>query len=98
MCMGYSNNLKDLKKNDENINTLFTGDIAYFDKENFFYITGRIKRIIKMFGIRISLEDVEIFLKNRVKTECKILDDKLYIQYNMKNIELNYIKKFYQKS
>ena len=43
------------------MNTLFTGDIAYFDKENFFYITGRIKRIIKMFGIRISLEDVEIF-------------------------------------
>ena len=51
-----------------------------------------------MFGIRISLEDVEIFLKkNGVKTECKILDDKLYIQYNMKNIELNYIKKILSK-
>ena len=45
------------------MNTLFTGDIAYFDKENFFYITGRIKRTIKMLRIRISLEDVEIFLK-----------------------------------
>ena len=39
----------------------------------------------------------DFFKKNGVKTECKILDDKLYIQYNMKNIELNYIKKILSK-
>ena len=42
--MGYSNSFKDLIKNDENKNILFTGDVATFDKDNFYYIVGRIKK------------------------------------------------------
>ena len=36
-----------------------TGDLAEVDTEGFYYIRGRLKRFAKLFGNRISLEDVE---------------------------------------
>ena len=89
VCMGYSKSYKDLKKKDENNNILFTGDLARYDEDKFFYIVGRIKRIIKIFGIRINLEDVEFFLKKiGCDAKCMIIDDKLDIQHNKKNLDI----------
>ena len=37
VCLGYAKNSNDLKKGDENKSKLFTGDLGYKDKDDFFY-------------------------------------------------------------
>lgn len=44
---------------------LKTGDVAYFDEDGDFFITGRLKRFVKIFGKRVSLDEVEMQLKTR---------------------------------
>jgi len=38
---------------------LFTGDLAYKDKDNYFFIVGRRKEIIKVGGNRVSAKEIE---------------------------------------
>ena len=38
---------------------LLTGDLGYLDGDGRLAITGRLKRIAKLFGNRISLQDIE---------------------------------------
>ena len=64
VSMGYAINYLDLGKDDDNKGKLFTGDLAQKDNDGFYYIVGRIKRISKVFGTRINLDDLEILLKN----------------------------------
>lgn len=64
VCLGYAENIKDLQKGDENKGILYTGDLGFKDKDNFFFIKGRKKRFVKMYGYRISLDDLELGLKD----------------------------------
>lgn len=64
VCMGYAENRKDLLKGDDNKGELHTGDIARFDADGFFYITGRKKRFVKIWGNRTNLDAVEQLVKN----------------------------------
>jgi long-chain acyl-CoA synthetase len=54
VSMGYSRSLNDLAKDDENCGILYTGDLAKFDCDGFYYLVGRKKRFLKIFGNRIS--------------------------------------------
>jgi acyl-CoA synthetase (AMP-forming)/AMP-acid ligase II len=63
VMMGYADRPEDLALGDVAKGVLPTGDLACFDEDGIFYITGRIKRFIKVFGNRISLDEVESFLK-----------------------------------
>lgn len=65
---GYAVCGEDLIKDDENHGRLVTGDMAKTDEDGYYYIIGRKKRFIKMFGNRINLDDVDSLLKNRFKT------------------------------
>jgi long-chain acyl-CoA synthetase len=43
--------------------SLYTGDLARRDAEGHFWITGRLKRFIKLFGNRIGLDEIEDHLR-----------------------------------
>jgi len=81
VSLGYANCINDLSKGDENNGILYTGDIAKMDKEGFYYITGRKKRFIKLFGNRINLDEVEGLLKNIAKDCVCIGNDNQMIVY-----------------
>ena len=80
VMLGYANEISDLSKGAELNNTLYTGDIAYRDEEGYFYITGRKKRFIKIYGNRFSLDEIENHIKNNeIECACTGLDDKLKV-------------------
>ncbi|MGE6370005.1 AMP-binding protein [Planococcus kocurii] len=92
VSLGYAESLVDLSKRDDNNGSLHTGDLAYFDQDGYFYITGRIKRIIKVAGSRISLDEVEELLtEHGHDCVCAGTDDQLIV-YTLKE-DLLHIKK-----
>ncbi len=80
VMMGYATCEYDLSKGDELKGILKTGDIAYFDEDKYFYITGRKKRFLKIFGNRVNLDEIELFLKSEgYECACGGRDDLLCI-------------------
>lgn len=80
VSMGYAECSDDLAKGDENHGVLFTGDIGHRDKDGYFYITGRMKRFVKIFGNRVNLDAIEQLIKV-ITTSCACIgvDDKLTV-------------------
>jgi len=80
VSMGYAYSLDDLGKGDELNGILRTGDVAMRDLDGYYYIVGRIKRFIKLFGNRVNLLDVEkILLNNGYDVACVGSDDLLEV-------------------
>lgn len=80
VTLGYAENRKDLDKGDEFQGVLHTGDIAQMDEEGFFYIVGRAKRFLKLFGSRINLDEVDLLIRQKFQDlECATTgtDDKM---------------------
>ncbi len=91
---GYSKSSKDLNNKDNINKKLNTGDIGYIDKNNLLYIVGRKKRIIKIFGIRISLQNIEEELrKYNLSVVCKGNDKELTVLCKSKINRLFLLKK-----
>jgi acyl-CoA synthetase (AMP-forming)/AMP-acid ligase II len=64
VMMGYATDPEDFQKGDVQRGRLSTGDLGYRDDRGLFYITGRKARFVKLFGWRISLDDVEEMLSH----------------------------------
>jgi acyl-CoA synthetase (AMP-forming)/AMP-acid ligase II len=62
VMIGYAENVGDLSRQDELEGILHTGDIGYLDNDGYLWVTGRLKRIAKINGLRINLDDIESFL------------------------------------
>lgn len=63
VMMGYAYGPGDLALPDTQQGHLRTGDLARRDADGYFYITGRLRRFIKVFGNRIGLDEVESQLR-----------------------------------
>jgi|WetSurMetagenome_2_1015567.scaffolds.fasta_scaffold09300_4 long-chain acyl-CoA synthetase len=80
VSMGYATSYEDLKKEDENHGTLHTGDLAKRDSDNYYFIVGRKRRFIKIFGNRINLDETESLLENIIPDcACGGEDDHMII-------------------
>ena len=81
VSLGYAECAADLMKGDENYGVLHTGDLAYRDDDGFYFIAGRKKRFLKLFGNRISLDYLETLLKEKLKECVCVGDDSKLIIY-----------------
>lgn len=88
VCMGYAERIADLATGDENHGVLHTGDVARFDSDGYFYITGRMKRFVKVWGNRCNLDATEQLAK-AITTSCACVgvDDKITIFVTKEGLE-----------
>lgn len=81
VTLGYAHSREDLLKGDENYGVMHTGDIARRDADGCYFIIGRMKRFLKIFGLRIGLDEVENLITQKFGVDCfcKGDDEKLII-------------------
>lgn len=82
VTLGYAECEDDLEKSDERNGRLETGDMAKRDQEGYYYIVGRKKRFLKIYGNRVNLDELERMLKAHMTEDCDCacsgMDDHLY--------------------
>ncbi len=88
VSMGYAECAEDLMKGDENHGVLHTGDMARVDEDGFYYITGRKKRFVKVWGNRCNLDQVEQLVKPITTTcACAGVDDHITVFVTKEGLE-----------
>tara|TARA_Y100000816_G_C26104954_1_gene586813 strand:- start:508 stop:1914 length:1407 start_codon:yes stop_codon:yes gene_type:complete len=94
VSMGYAECVNDLSNDDENKGRLITGDLAKRDLDGFYYIVGRKKRFLKIFGNRVNLDETERLL-NDITTECACTgnDDKMIV-FTTDNFKIDKIQHY----
>lgn len=81
VALGYAVCGEDLVKDDEWGGINVTGDMAKRDADGYYYITGRKKRFLKLYGSRVNLEETESIVRKEfpaLECVCGGVDDKLY--------------------
>lgn len=88
VTMGYAQTKEDLLLGDERNGWMRTGDIAYRDEDGFYFIVGRMGRFLKLFGMRIGLDECEQIVKSKFSTECACFgtDEKMIVCITESNI------------
>lgn len=79
VMMGYATAPEDLGKGDEMGGRVATGDLGYCDSRGLFYITGRSSRFVKLYGWRVSLDEVEELLSPAARVAAVSVQERLVI-------------------
>lgn len=82
VTLGYAENGEDLILGNERKGNLHTGDMAQFDEDGFYYIVGRKKRFLKIYGNRVNLDEIDRLLKakfDNLDIASTGVDDHMYI-------------------
>ena len=74
VMMGYAECADHLLLGDTLQGVLETGDLAVEDEDGFFWLVGRLNRFAKLFGRRISLEDVERSLETEYNVPTAVVE------------------------
>lgn len=91
VALGYATCEKDLGLADEWGGILHTGDLAYQDSDGYFYIIGRKSAFIKVNGLRIGLDSVESWFREKnVSIAALGGDDQLVIVIEDTNLVLDH--------
>lgn len=100
VSLGYSECRADLAKGDENHGVLHTGDVACRDADGYYYITGRLKRFVKVWGNRCNLDATEQIVKSNVTTRCACVgvDDKITIFVTEQGLKEQIVKLLVEKT
>lgn len=80
VTLGYAECREDLAKGDERNGRLETGDMAKVDEEGFYYVVGRKKRFLKIFGNRVNLDEIDRLIRKKFEgMDCAStgVDDKM---------------------
>jgi len=76
VTLGYAECKADLALADDRNGILVTGDMAKRDSDGFYYIVGRKKRFVKIFGSRVNLDETErLLLDKGYVCACTGIDD-----------------------
>lgn len=82
VTMGYARSREDLLLGDERNGFIRTGDLAYFDEDGCYYIVGRLGRFLKLFGMRVGLDECESIIKGKfpgLECACVGTDEKMLV-------------------
>ncbi len=81
VTLGYAESGEDLIKGDERQGRLETGDMAQFDEDGYYFIVGRKKRFLKIYGNRVNLDEIDRMIKSEFEIEVASsgVDDHMYI-------------------
>ncbi len=81
VTLGYAEKGEDLLLGDERYGCLETGDMAQFDEDGYYYIVGRKKRFLKIYGNRVNLDEIDRLIKGEFEIEVASagVDDHMYI-------------------
>ena len=79
VMMGYATAPEDLALGDQLHGVLATGDLGYVDDEGYCFITGRSKRIAKLLGVRVNLDEIEQIVRSQMIAAVVGGDDRVVI-------------------
>ena len=88
VTMGYAYSREDLLFGDERHGFIRTGDLAYFDEDGCYYIVGRMGRFLKLFGMRVGLDECEDIIKSKfpgLECACVGTDEKMLVYLTDEN-------------
>lgn len=91
VTLGYAYKHDDLLLGDERNGFMRTGDLAYRDEDGCYYIVGRMGRFLKLFGMRIGLDECEQIIKSKYSIECACVgtDEKMTVYLVDSNYQIS---------
>lgn len=95
VTLGYAQCQEDLSKGDERGGVLITGDMAKRDADGYYYIVGRKKRFLKIYGNRVNLDECERMIQGQfTDMECVCVgeDDHMQIFVTKKGLDTEIIQ------
>lgn len=94
VMLGYATCRNDLRLGDELDGVLRTGDVGHLTEEGLLKITGRLKRIVKVNGVRVSLDDVEALAREYTLAAAVGSDGKVRLYVEDQSLDGRELRRF----